>query len=451
MYQQIAQLVQERKYAEAHRKLRSDQARALLGTKHGLNLLGVCERALGNAHLAVQAYLTSLKIDAAQSGVWTNLGNAFKDLNRLESSVRCHNIADSMSDGDDAQVIHNMGISMALSNKHDEAIALFQKSIQISPENLEINWDLARSQLANFDYKNGWSNYKFRWNCKDVGPRRFEDAAWSGQDLTDQAVLVYLEQGFGDYIQCVRFIKNILAFNPRKVYLEVKPELKDIVQRTFLNFNVVELIDYSENNFNIPCDVKISILDLPYYFAQSYDDLVNESPYLIAENRKFDGLNFDSNHLKVGIVWSGSLTFKRNHFRAADLRNFLASFNLPKVDLYSLQKGPKVKDLEEYKSGVKSLDTYIQNFDDTASILNDLDLVISTCTSIVHLCGALNKKCWVLLDYSPHWLWGSDGQTTNWYPSLRLFRQRAPGAWADVFDRAQSALIDEIDTKGLLV
>lgn len=450
MYEQIAQLMHERKYAQAHHKLRSVEARPLLGTKHGLNLLGVCERALGNAAHAVQAYLLSLNIDAKQSGVWTNLGNAYKDLNRLESSIRCHSLANSMSAGNDAQIIHNMGISMALSNRHKEAISLFQKSIDINPDNLEIYWDLARSQLATFDYKNGWLNYKFRWNCKDVGVRRFTDIPWDGGSLSGKKVFVYLEQGFGDYIQCVRFVKNLMMLKPDRIYLEVKPELKRIVKKTFSEFISVELIDYSESNPNFIYDVCISIVDLPFYFASDYEGLEMNGAYLMADKKTFQGLEFDSKKYNVGIVWSGSVTFKRNHFRSANLKNFLSSFSLPKVQLHSLQMGPKAKDLDAFKGLVTPLDGYIQDFDDTASILNNLDLVITTCTSIVHLCGALNKKCWVLLDYSPHWLWGVDDDFTNWYPSLRFFRQRAPGAWSDVFDRAQSELIADVYSKGLL-
>jgi ADP-heptose:LPS heptosyltransferase len=141
-------------------------------------------------------------------------------------------------------------------------------------------------------------------------------------------------------------------------------------------------------------------------------------------------------------VWSGSLTFRRNQFRSAPLDLFARHFDLPGVSLYSLQLGPRSADLSiANKASIVDLSPHLHTFNDTALILNQLDLVISTCTSIVHLCGALGKPCWALLDFAPHWLWMDKGVTTPWYRSVRFYRQRVSGGWDDVFDRARGDLL----------
>ncbi len=138
------------------------------------------------------------------------------------------------------------------------------------------------------------------------------------------------------------------------------------------------------------------------------------------------------------------MTFKRNNYRSPDIRYYIENLNLPGVQLYSLQKGEKCNELEKYRSFVIDLDSYINDYEDTAKLINELDVVISMCTSVVHLCGALNKECWVALDYSCHWLWGMDQDKTNWYPSLTLIRQRSPGDWYGVFDKIQAMLIKRL-------
>jgi len=145
----------------------------------------------------------------------------------------------------------------------------------------------------------------------------------------------------------------------------------------------------------------------------------------------------------VGIVWSGSLTFKRNNYRSAQIDWFFNHFVLPGVNLFSLQMGPRSEDLKKLPLAVISneLIPHIESFNDTALLLQKLDLVIMTCSSTAHLCGALNVPCWVLLDSSPHWLWGPDSASSDWYQSLTLFRQQSPGDWRSVFDRASAQLI----------
>ena len=147
--------------------------------------------------------------------------------------------------------------------------------------------------------------------------------------------------------------------------------------------------------------------------------------------------------LKVGIVWSGSVTFKRNQDRAQPLLRFFQGFALPGVQLYSLQKGPRERELDALPRGgpIIDLSPLIDDFADTAAAIAGLDLVIMTDSAVAHLAGAMGKPVWLLLGHWAHWLWLQDRTDSPWYPSMRLFRPRGEGEWDYVFDAASVELM----------
>ena len=141
-------------------------------------------------------------------------------------------------------------------------------------------------------------------------------------------------------------------------------------------------------------------------------------------------------------MWSGSLTFKGNADRAQPLQRFLESFSLPGVRLYSLQKGPRSKDLAAAgAAGVTDLAPHLRDFADTAAVLQHLDLVIMTDSAVAHLAGALGGPVWVLLNHVPHFVWAQACEAAPWYGSVRLFRPSAWEDWSGVYDRAATELM----------
>ncbi len=147
----------------------------------------------------------------------------------------------------------------------------------------------------------------------------------------------------------------------------------------------------------------------------------------------------------MGIVWSGSATFKGNAERAQPLKRFLDAFRLPGVRLYSLQLGPQVKELAAVRPGAMiDLAPHLRDFADTAAMLQHLDLVIMTDSAVAHLAGALGRPVWVLLNHLPHFLWSEANDPAPWYDSVRLFRPAAWDDWDGVYDRAAAALADAV-------
>ncbi len=149
----------------------------------------------------------------------------------------------------------------------------------------------------------------------------------------------------------------------------------------------------------------------------------------------------DGDGFKVGLVWAGSATQKDNHHRSCPLDHYLTLADLPGMQFYSLQTPLAVGQSEPAsRPRIVDLEAELTDYARTAALVEQLDLVISVCTSVAHLTGAMGKPVWILLAHYADWRWAREGEASAWYPSARLFRQRAPGDWAELLERVRSAL-----------
>jgi hypothetical protein len=146
--------------------------------------------------------------------------------------------------------------------------------------------------------------------------------------------------------------------------------------------------------------------------------------------------------LKVGLIWSGGDAYRKNRIRSIPLAQFLPLLRLPGIRFFSLQCGPRAADLKKLPADVRveDLGSRVRDFADTAAAMGQMDLVISVCTSTLHLAGALARPTWGLLSHAPCWRWMLGRSDTPWYPTMTLFRQTRPGDWAGVIAQVETAL-----------
>jgi ADP-heptose:LPS heptosyltransferase len=251
-------------------------------------------------------------------------------------------------------------------------------------------------------------------------------------------LLLWPEQGFGDTILCTRFVAQARQ-RVGRIVLVCQPELV----RLFSGIPGADLvIPYGQ----IPAyDLHAPLMSLPRLFAPDLGRIPPPAQLAVPEPslKKFASLA-SGTHLKVGIVWSGSVTFKGNRLRATTLERFLRLASIPNVRLFSLQKGPRSAEIGS--SGASALITdlapHLEDFADTAAAIANLDLIVMTDSSVAHLAGSLGKPIWNLLPRMPYWLYGPEAGSTPWYPSMRLFRQKADGDWEAVFAEVEAALAE---------
>jgi hypothetical protein len=146
--------------------------------------------------------------------------------------------------------------------------------------------------------------------------------------------------------------------------------------------------------------------------------------------------------LKVGILWAGNPDYKIDTARSIDLSLFAPLVAVPGTRFFALQYGERAGDLAGVTFGkdIEDLSPCLDGFAETAAMVDQLDLVITADTYLVHLAGAMGKPTWLLLSHVPDWRWMMDRADTPWYPDVCLLRQPAPGDWRAVFTAAAREL-----------
>ena len=385
----------------------------------------------------------AIGLNPKNAGAYTNLGNCLVDLNRIDEALNAHEKAVLLKPND-LSLINNYAIALREAGFFKEAFAQFQKIIDQDPKNMAIKWDQALTSLYMADYEHGWDAFETRWHVQGMRARQYEHAdLWRGEDLTDKTILVYEEQGFGDSILCSRYIP-LLAAKGAKIILECKKPLHELFGQLPGVIKIYEA-EKTENHF----DYHIPMMSLPGRFKTKLETIPAPAPLKTATElpaKAQDALNRGDGFFKVGIVWSGSVTFANNRKRAVTIDRFIRFAEIPNVQLYSLQKGPCEPDLKAAHADgfIYELAPHCNNFAETAAALKQLDLVIMTDSSIAHLAGSLNVPIWNMLHHRPYWLYLADRADSPWYPSMRLFRQKKPGDWDAVFDDVHQALVQTV-------
>lgn len=388
---------------------------------------------------ALRWYRDALEFSPMGAGIWNNLGTAFKHLKYYNVAIACHQRAISLS-SEEAFLHHNLGLCYAEVGQHGEAIMAFDRAIALQPDFHLARWDRARSFLHLGNCRKGWADYEVRLVSGQVPARSVSGRQWTGAPYPGGRLVVLAEQGFGDTLWALRYLPRVKGLGGELI-VECQPALCSLVTSLEVADRVIP------NGEPLPeTDYFCSFCSLPGLFTPDLS-LLPAQPYLskpAEREAKFEPyLQRGAGCLKVGIVWSGSVTFERNAERAISLDRLLQAVDFPGVQLYSLQKGPPEKELQavELRRPIIDLAPELNDFADTAAVVANLDLVIMTDSAVAHLAGGLGVPVWILLGHSAHWLWLLDRADSPWYPSARLFRARIEGDWDHVLDNVAIELM----------
>lgn len=410
------------------------------------NNMGIFLRESKHARAAEACYRRALDCGGeADAGLRTNLGNALNDLDRCEEAIACHELALAM-DSNSPLILQNLGVSLRGAGRHAEAVVQYDRLLEKSPDNHNARWDRSQSLLALGRLAEGWRDYESRWKLKEAGAYPRKGPRWEGKPFKRKTLLLIAEQGFGDTLLAARFLPQVKALGGR-VLLECQPEVMRLLGKN----GWVDSVFAKGTKPPEPYDFQLPMMSLPGLFVPD-TAAIPPAPYLAADPAGHDMftnlLKKEAGQINVGIVWSGSVTFKGNAYRAVGLEHFLRFAAVPGVRLFSLQKGPPHEELKRLglQSMVTDLSPLLLDFECTAAALEMLDLVIMTDSATAHLAGALGRPVWVLLGSRPYWLWGS-ADNTPWYPGMRLLRQRKVGDWEELFDRAEKELREWAESK----
>ena len=344
-------------------------------------------------------------------------------------------------DPDNFSAWNNYGNVLRECGRPDRAIPFLKTALNIWPGQPTANFNLAVAYLLSGDYAQGWPQYETRWQFEHLNgllPTP-EQPRWTGQDLKDKTLLVFAEQGHGDNIQFIRFIRNLMTLGA-KIKLQINTNLIPLFSGSNITLYAPEQ-DCGEFDYWIP------IMSIPGVLGVTLENLPQDLQYIEADKNLVQEwqkrLGFKK-RLRVGFCWSGRRDTWINLHKGMPFIEMLTLIKQnPDYEWINLQIDCTPEEEQILiAAGVTVYSGSIRNFSDTAALIHHLDVVLSVDTAVAHLAGALGRPAWIMLNaYGLDWRWLLGRDDSPWYPSARLFRQPVMGDWRSVVGKIHKFLI----------
>ena len=403
----------------------------------------------GKLHEAELIYKELVGAGSDSHIVHGNLGALLKMKGDTQNAITCFNKAIQIKPNY-PEAHYNLGIALQEQGDLTAAIASYNTALQLKPNYPEAHWNSSLTMLLGGDYKNGWEKYEWRSKEKKepAKPHALPKCIlWSGEIAINQInqLLLVTEQGLGDTLQ---FMRYALALRDQgvEVSLCAQPKLHSLIQTSGIDPSPLtpqEANQVSDGQW-------MPLLSVPRRLEVSPEKPIITEPYIKTTDElidKWKGILSAEQRPIIGINWQGNPKAEKTGLRGRSLalEAFAPITSSSQISLLSLQKGFGSEQFEtcSFKDRFISCQDQINDtwdFLETAAIIANCDLVITSDTSVAHLAGGMGKTTWLLLHKVPDWRWGLEGDTTFWYPSMRLFRQRERGNWNEVMERVAEAL-----------
>lgn len=399
---------------------------------------GVALQRLGKAGESLDSFDKAIAINPGSSESYLNRGNSFMTLNRYEKARKDYETAILLMPNN-ARGYTNLGNLDAEEGRIQKSLVNYDKALQYDPHNQTALWNKALTKILLGEYLEGWQLYEHGWEAKNSprGERRqCKQPLWLGDaPVEGKRVLLTAEQGFGDVIQFSRYALMVEEMGA-DVILEAPAPLIKLIRTIGPQFKVIERGQaFDDYDFYCP------YMSLPLAFRTTVETIPQPVPYLHVDQANSFLPEKEDGCLRVGLVWSGSLTHTRDQKRSIPLSKFSNFLDLP-VEFHCLQKEIRPDDVAVLENDARIIlhTADLHDFSDTANLVDAMDVVISVDTSVAHLAGALGKQVWILLPRIPDYRWMLDREDSPWYPTAKLFRQSGFGDWEEVLARVKAEL-----------
>lgn len=403
---------------------------------HIHNNMGEARRAQGRLAEAASLFRRALALAPDEALVAANLGSVLLALKRPDLALPHLEHATAL-DPAHLQAMYDTAVCLCSMNRYEEAMPVYRRIYRTVPAANDARYLEALAYLAQGDFETGWRKHEVRWYAHLGEPlRRYAPGPyWRGDDdITGQTLLVHAEQGHGDTVMMMRYIP-LLQARGINVVLEVQPALKPLLADTYRVFARGETSPVYE--------AQCSFMSLPRAFRTTRETIPANVPYLAvppAALAKWRAkLGPPNGKRRIAVAWTGTsviwnrsipLALLEPLFARPDCEFHIVQTTMEKDDRATLAGMPPFVDHSEE----------LADFADTAAIVDCLDMVISVDTVLAHLGGALAKPVWTMLPFGAEYRWLVSGETSAWYPTMRLFRQPALFDWTSVVETIGAAL-----------
>lgn len=409
--------------------------------------------ALRRHEAALASYERAIALKPEYAQPHLNRGNVLSELGHWDAALASYDTALALSPGDPS-IYCNRGNLLGDLGRYAEALASLDRAIDIDAEHAQAHFSRAFVHLVRGDLLPGWRDFEWRWrneHCVTIREKRdFVQPFWLGDaDIAGKTLLVHCEQGLGDTLQFCRYL-SLLAELGATVICEVPRPLLDLL------VSIRGVAQWVLPGEPLPAfDYYCPLLSLPLAFKTTLANIPSAVPYLrasAARERHWREKLGARSRARVGLVWSGGFRPDQPELWSVNERRniplaLLASLRHPGVEFYSLQKGQPAEGelatlLAQGWHGPTLLDhtREFHDFNETAALIEQLDLVISVDTSTAHLAGALGKPVWILNRFDTCWRWLLERTDSPWYPTARVYRQERAGDWESVIEKVRGDL-----------
>ena len=420
--------------------------------------LGVIEKKLKNYEKAIEYYNKGLSINPQDTNLLSNIGSLLIQLKDFKQAVSFLKKALSINDKT-ASVWNNLGSCYFHFGQYEQAQVCYEKALQLEQNNPTTAFNLSWCLLRIGEFQRGFRLYENRFikNEDKAIIKNIHSPRWQHQSLLDkpQAKLcLTAEQGFGDTLQFIRFIPRLLKtklVTPEQIVVHIQPECQQLITHSYPQLTVIDntQAEPQESAFHIPLMslplmCQLDALNIPNisYLTSSRENQTHWKKYL--PNK--------TNSKSIGIVWQGSLSNIAASHRSIDFDLFMSIFKKCPSPIHLINLNTQSETQEKLQAFAENsnkeyqnvtfhhLEEPIKNFDDTAAIIQNIDLVITIDTAVAHLSGALGKNTFALIPYAHDWRWFKDINYSPWYPSMYLFRQQKWHDWNSILPVLTKAL-----------
>lgn len=324
----------------------------------------------------------------------------------------------------------------------------YSKALELKPDSANAIWSLGNIAILMRDFETGWKNYEQRFNMNNATKPQLPAVSqprWTGKEsLEEKTLLIYHEQGLGDTMQFIRYAYQLKNQTNAKILF--KPQSDNLVKLLRQSNSGIEIIEPSTPDESVEFDYYVPLLSLPYILGAKFDNIPCTGKYLKADpvDVNYFKDNFCNNDkLKIGIVWNCQNRYNIHKIRSLqEIKYFYNIARLDGVQVYSLQKGPGEDQLNDLPEDINiiNLGKNFKDFADTAAAVENMDIVLSVDTSVVHLSGALGKPTWVLLNYAQCWRWFLDTEHSPWYESVKVFKCKKMNDYDNLMKKVEEEL-----------
>jgi tetratricopeptide (TPR) repeat protein len=401
---------------------------------------GEALRRVGRHEEAIAAYDRALELDSRHARSHAHRGIVLATLGRHDEAIKSYDRA--IACGLASPQIHiDRGRSLQETGAFEAALAAYSQAAAIEPGFPDAHWNASFMHLILGNFQAGLEEHEWRWRTPALGlrPRAFDRPLWLGDTpLEGKTILLHSEQGYGDALQMIRYAPA-LAARGATVLLEVPPGL---VRLCASAPGVSTVMPTGERlpQFDLHCP----LMSLPLAFGTRLETIPADVPYLRVERRiaaEWEARLGPKRAPRVGLAWAGNPVPPN---RSIPLERVVRLFDVP-VEFVSLQVEVNPADALTLRTaaGLRHFGSEREraDFEDTAALVECMDLVISIDTAVAHLCGAMGKPVWILLQFAPDWRWLLKRADSPWYPTAQLFRQPRPGDWESVLREVRERLL----------